>query len=186
MEEWRIIEGHEVSNLGNTKEETYKHGYYLEFYKSNHTAVHLIVAKAFPEICGEWFEGCQVHHKDRNKLNNRADNLICLTKEQHYLEHKEEKEELGHILFLGKHHTDETKEKMRACKLGKPLSEKHKQRLKEIARTAPVNEYTLDGTFVRRWDKVSDACAYYNDYHISQVCNGKRKSAAKRKWTYAN
>ena len=24
--------------------------------------IHTMVAKAFPEICGEWFEGCQVDH----------------------------------------------------------------------------------------------------------------------------
>lgn len=49
-----------------------------------------IVAKAFPEICGEWFEGCQVHHKDRNPSNNRADNLEVIDKELHRKEHKGE------------------------------------------------------------------------------------------------
>lgn len=47
-----------------------------------------LVAKAFPEICGEWFEGCHIHHKDFNRLNNCADNLQVMTKEEHWEIHK--------------------------------------------------------------------------------------------------
>lgn len=36
---------------------------------------HRLVAWAFPEICGEWFEGAQVNHKNENKTDNRAENL---------------------------------------------------------------------------------------------------------------
>lgn len=40
--------------------------------------VHTLVVKAFPEICGEWFEGAEVNHKDENKDNNSAYNLeVC-------------------------------------------------------------------------------------------------------------
>lgn len=49
-----------------------------------------IIAKAFPEICGEWFDGCQVHHKDRNPSNNMADNLEVISKEKHKKEHEGE------------------------------------------------------------------------------------------------
>ena len=37
--------------------------------------VHKLVAKAFPEICGEWFEGCEIDHLDCNPHNNVATNL---------------------------------------------------------------------------------------------------------------
>lgn len=49
---------------------------------------HIEVAKAFPEICGQWFKGCIVHHKDGNSLNNEASNLIVCTKEQHTIFHQ--------------------------------------------------------------------------------------------------
>lgn len=50
--------------------------------------VHIEVAKAFPKICGKWFKGCHVHHKDGNKLNNEASNLIVCTPQQHKEFHK--------------------------------------------------------------------------------------------------
>lgn len=37
--------------------------------------VHQLVAKAFPEICGEWFEGCEVDHINGITADNRAVNL---------------------------------------------------------------------------------------------------------------
>lgn len=49
-----------------------------------------LVAKAFPEICGEWFDECEVHHIDRDKSNNRADNLLVLSKEDHKKIHNED------------------------------------------------------------------------------------------------
>ena len=37
-----------------------------------------LVAQAFPDICGEWFEGCQVNHKNEVKTDDRAINLeVC-------------------------------------------------------------------------------------------------------------
>lgn len=46
------------------------------------------LAKNNPDICGEWFEGCEVHHKDFNRLNDVAENLICLTPEEHHRIHR--------------------------------------------------------------------------------------------------
>lgn len=44
--------------------------------------VHKLVADAFPEICGEYFEGAEIDHKDGNKLNNNANNLWYCTHKQ--------------------------------------------------------------------------------------------------------
>lgn len=63
--------GYEISNL-------YKNG------KSYNIRVHRIVAKVF---CDDYFEGCEVHHKDNNRKNNRSDNLSCSTKMEHLKEH---------------------------------------------------------------------------------------------------
>lgn len=38
-----------------------------------------LVAQAFPEICGEWFDGCTVDHINTIKTDNRAINLRVVT-----------------------------------------------------------------------------------------------------------
>ena len=67
-------------------------GYYcvkLSIYgKTKMVLVHRLVAQSFPEICGKWFDGCHVHHKDFNPINNNANNLIILSKKEHIQLHK--------------------------------------------------------------------------------------------------
>lgn len=46
-------------------------------------SVHKIMVLTFPEFAGIWKEGKDIHHIDCNHLNNRATNLICLTKDVH-------------------------------------------------------------------------------------------------------
>ena len=60
--------------------------------------IYRYIAKAFPDICGEWFEGCHVHHKDFNHFNNAPSNLICLTPEEHRQIHGKSAETIQHII----------------------------------------------------------------------------------------
>ena len=47
----------------------------------NHVmGVHSVVAQKYSP---DWFEGCNVHHKDHNPQNNRVDNLECLNPSEH-------------------------------------------------------------------------------------------------------
>ncbi|MBO7695595.1 MAG: HNH endonuclease [Paludibacteraceae bacterium] len=79
----------EVSNMGNVK----KDGEMVSQFKDEHyytvslygkpKRVHEMVAECFPEICGEKKKYYHVHHKNRNQLDNRAENLICLSPRDH-------------------------------------------------------------------------------------------------------
>lgn len=180
MEIWKNIEGINVSNLGNVQGETRSHNGYLEVVGYSHKYVHILVGKAF---CG-WFDGCNVHHINGDKYDNRAENIECLTPSEHQDRHREQKAEISSTLFLGKHHTEESKEKMRKWHTGKVLSDEHKQRIKEASHTKRVAEYDLDGNLIKVWDSVHDAEKQYNCYHISECCKGKRKTASKRIWRY--
>lgn len=100
IEVWKPVTDYfgiyEVSNYGNVRSLKYKgkqrtlilkqlreaRGYlHVVLVKNGVKTTHLIhrlVANAFPEICGEWFEGCVINHKDENPSNNCAWNLeVC-------------------------------------------------------------------------------------------------------------
>jgi hypothetical protein len=47
--------------------------------QGNVIALHKIIADTFPEICGEWFEGAVINHKDENPENNSCLNLEYCT-----------------------------------------------------------------------------------------------------------
>lgn len=46
--------------------------------------VHRLVARSFPEVCGEWFDHCEIDHKNTIRDDNRAENLkVCTRHENH-------------------------------------------------------------------------------------------------------
>lgn len=102
-EVWKQIEGFEryfISNKGRIKstigkekilkQEITERGYHQivlrKDNKSYHRRVHRLVALAFIETDDKTKE---VHHIDRNRSNNKADNLLWVSKEEHNKIHNE-------------------------------------------------------------------------------------------------
>lgn len=104
VEEWRPIKGYEgfyeVSNFGRIKSldryvngrwgKTFRKGFILKPVKapngylhicliSKQYQIHRLVARAFPDICGKWFEGCVINHLNTKRDDNRAVNLRVTT-----------------------------------------------------------------------------------------------------------
>lgn len=78
----------------------------------------------------------------------------------------------------GKHHSDETKEK-----ISKKVSE---TRIKKYGK--PVIQLSLDGTFIKEWNSIKEAAASFDSKrsHIADVCNGVRNSCFGYKWKWVN
>lgn len=106
-EEWKWIKGYEglyqISNYGNVKSFhkdkngkelsiNNKNGWYLSFRamdrerRTSTLRIHVEVARAF---IGDIPKGYHVHHKDRNKQNNRVDNLEIIHPRKHWYETEE-------------------------------------------------------------------------------------------------
>lgn len=77
--------------------------------------------------------------------------------------------------------SSETKLKMRLAQLGK-------RRGSESPSAKKVNQYTLDGQFIRSWESIVDAERELGvcHQHISKVCRGIRNQTGGFKWTYDN
>lgn len=103
--------------------------------------------------------------------------------------------------FFGKHHTDETKEKIRNGNIGKKSefkgkhhTEKVKQYFSDLYKgkscggheVKPVSQYTVDDVWVRDFDCIGDAARFIGcpTTHICAVCKGKNKTARGYKWKY--
>lgn len=150
----RIVNGYRAVGMGRGKEYSY----------------HVLVAKTFPEICGKWFDGCQVHHINFDRLDNRAENLIVLTASEHQKLHY-------------KMQSDAFKKSSE--KRSKAISEALKGR-RALERHKPIIQMSKYGEFIRQWNCISDVKdAGYNPSNVCWCCKGKLKTAYGFKWQYA-
>lgn len=187
---WRDVLGYEglyqVSNLGRVKRVTsgrilkenvrfsndgkYKRTYVSLSKNCVETMyyIHKLVAYAFPEICGEWFEGAEIDHIDGDAANNNATNLRWVTHTTNmnnpiYRERKR-------IAETGKKHTAEHNKKISEAMTNGKLSKR-------------IIQYDLDGNFIKEWESINEAIR--NGYSNVPAClSGKQKKAHNCLWAY--
>lgn len=156
--------------------------------KGNGMRIYITIAKLFPEICGEWFEGCQVDHINCNRSDNRAENLRCCTASQNMqnsltkqhckeaakqrwkdgiykdsnFSHEPWNKGMKGVIKRGPH-SEETRQKMReAAKNRKPISEETRQRMREAKLKNP-NKYWLNKHLPKEMrQKISDSLKKYD------------------------
>ena len=76
----QVFYGKVLKPCKNTKRNNYEQVRICENGIAKTYKVHQLVAKAFPEICGEWFEGCEIDHINGITTDNRAVNLRVTNK----------------------------------------------------------------------------------------------------------
>lgn len=102
LKDYYIDESGKISNKFGEIAYTYIHKGYEIFRKQ---AVHKIMMYTFKGFRDghKW----HIHHLDGNKLNNKLDNLVYLTKSEHHILHN-----IGNQYCLGKHQTIEHRKKL--------------------------------------------------------------------------
>jgi hypothetical protein len=53
-------------------------------------------------------------------------------------------------------------------------------------RAKKIDQFSLDGSYIRTWNCIIEAKKELNIFHIDKVCSGKRKSAGGYIWKYKN
>lgn len=133
--------------------------------------VHIFVAQAFPEICGEWFEGCHVHHIDHNPLNNTAENLQVMKAEEHLSLHNKGENN-------NNYDNHNKKPNISKALIGRRNECKH----------IPILQYTKNGVLLKEWECIADVQKElgYSAGNICWVCKGICKTAYGFVWRYKN
>ena len=178
MEIWKDIEGYEgyyqISSMGNVKNvktnklllgDVNRVGYKRVILCSpvkKRFFVHRLVAYHFVD---GYQDELVVNHKDGNKTNNCVDNLEWATS----------KENIIHSY----------KNKLQIPKKGKehPLYRRYG---KENKTSKKVNQYDLQGDFIKTWDSIMDVerILNINNGNISSCCNGKKRMAGGFIWRH--
>lgn len=129
---------------------------------------HILVAMAFPDICGEWFDGCHVHHINGNSLDNRPENLVVISASEHSKLHY----------------------KTQSVKFKKPSPERSNSISKALKgktrpdKCIPVLQKDKNGIIIRKWTSITQIHDEkgYSCGNISMCCHGKLKQAYGYLW----
>lgn len=191
QEEWRPVVGYEgfyeVSNWGRVRSQSRRgtkgvilkpipedKGYLrVKLYKNGEKSmrrVHILVMRAFVGECPDEFE---IDHIDWNPENNMLGNL-------RYLPAKENASRKSPEWYKN---NAAQREKM----YQDPQWKKNQTEAVRKAFCKPIDQYTLDGTFVKTWSSAREIEREFgiSNGNISECCKGKRKTAGGFIWKYA-
>lgn len=159
--------------------------------------VHRLVANMFiPLIEGKEY----VDHINGKRDDNRVENLRWCTHQEndnfHLSRLHRSQSKIGNKFFLGKHHSQETKDKISMAHKGlknpnywKNLSEENKQKIKRASIEAcrvEVDQYNTNGLFIKTWQSMADIERELGLPHgnIRKCCVGKYKTCGGFIWKY--
>lgn len=150
--------------------------------------VHQLVMEAFVGKCPDGYE---VDHYDWKPSNNRLSNLRYLLAKENYS--RKSPEWLQNVSEANKKKAQDQNWQKKHAEAMQKLHQDQNWRKSQAeavrkANSKPVDQFTLDGQFVKRWPSATDAVKELGikNSSISQCINGKRKSAGGFKWQYAS
>ena len=145
--------------------------------------LHRLVYEAF---CGDIPNDKQIHHINEDKSDNKLENLVAMTMEQHQHLHKQIYPITKKCEICGKEFTPHKTKRKRAKTCSHEcwiIATKNSAAKRKI----PIAQMDMDGTIIKIWDSARDIQKNtgYFDSNINKCCNGKIRSCYGYKWKYA-
>lgn len=165
----------QILKSGKNKNTGYLSCTFQRFGRKKTNLVHRLVAKAFPDICGEWFEGCVIDHLDTIRENNNAENLRVVTHHENNMNPITRQK--YHDMQIGK------KKNQPAWNKGLKLPQFSGKNSK---RSKPILQFTLNNEFIKRWDNAVIAADTMgiSRTSITNCLTGYSKKANNFIWKY--
>lgn len=147
--------------------------------KCKSTVVHRLVAFAFQDVCGKYFEGAEVDHINTIRHDNRAENLRWCTRIENHMNpitYEREKENIKKAVEAKKGKPAWNK----GIKMPQLSGENH-------SRSRAIKQIDKEGNIIKIWVNTSFAAYSLNTSrtNITNCLSGRSSSAAGFKWEYA-
>lgn len=136
----------------------------------SHFVVHRLVYSAFNNFPLDNYGKLQIDHINGIRNDNRIENLRLVSAKENMNNPNTRYKLAGeNNPFYGKRHSDDLLRKI------------------ALKNSIPVNQLTLQGEFVKRWDSFSDAADFYRVHPSNMVrcAKGKIHTSCGYKWEYA-
>ena len=128
-----------------------------------------------------------VHHINRNKRDNRLENLQLMSGHQHAIEHNQ-KYPISKLCVVCGSEFIPHKTKRERAKTCSPKCQHELCVLNAKKRKIPIIQYSLNGEFIKVWDSARDIqneLGFYES-NINKCCKNKIKRAYKYVWKFKN
>ena len=186
-EEWRPVVGYEgiyeVSDWGNVRSVDRLIEYKLPHAKSN--TKRLLEGKLLKKVKNcDGYHVVTLHNQEHEQKEGKVHRLVA----EAFIPNPENKSQVGHLKVLPDGTEDKTANE--AWNLAWMTAEeninyglRNERVAKKLSKT--VYQYTLDGVLVKIWSSMLEAEKNgFNQRHIWECCNGKRKTHKGYKWSY--
>lgn len=177
-------DGTVYSLRGKLKPQLDKAGYSAVHINGKRILVHRLIAQAF---LSDFDQECEVHHLNEVKSDNRAENLVCMTRLEHQHLHKQIYPITKKCTICGKEFIPNPTKRKRAKTCSKECAA-IAVKISASKRKRAVNQYSKDGCFIKQWDSFTsiEKAMHLSPANVAKCCKKLIHSCGGFVWKYSD